>query len=161
MEFWKSAPWRAGWWCLTAVGLLALAACSNNDIASFDPLSALASLGSPRAAAPATGVVGSNAAAPRAAGPIVALPAIGKLDDLTAAQLVSRIGEPDFRRVESPGELWQYRGAHCVLDVFLYGDNGAGAHVIHAEGRSRNLGGQGNCGDGADALRGHLREGQS
>jgi hypothetical protein len=33
--------------------------------------------------------------------------------------------------------------------------------VVHAEARPRNPGGRVNCGDGVDALRGHLREGQS
>lgn len=30
------------------------------------------------------------------------------------------LGEPALKRQESPAEVWQYRGADCVLDVFFY-----------------------------------------
>jgi hypothetical protein len=85
-------------------------------------------------------------------------PALAKLHDLTAAQLVAMIGEPDFRRVEPPAELWQYRSADCVLDLFLYGD-GQTFHVVHADARDRDItrADHARCVDGADVLRGRLR----
>lgn len=70
------------------------------------------------------------------------------LSGLSAAQLVARLGQPDFRRTDPPAQLWQYRRAGCVLDVFLYRDAGA-LRVVHAETRARGLievGGT--CGDG-------------
>jgi hypothetical protein len=51
--------------------------------------------------------------------PVPELPALTGMDP---AQLIALLGEPDFRRPEPPAELWQYRTADCVLDVFLYAD---------------------------------------
>lgn len=66
------------------------------------------------------------------------------LAGLSAQQVVALLGEPDLRRAEPPAELWQYRRAGCVLDLFLYGD-AASAHVVHSEARERGFvqGGQG------------------
>ena len=61
-----------------------------------------------------------------------------KLAGLSKAELVARFGEPDFRRTEPPAELWQYRRAECVLDIFLYRDHGA-FRVVHAETHDRGL----------------------
>jgi hypothetical protein len=65
-------------------------------------------------------------------------PTLPLLTGLSAADLLARFGQPDFRRSEPPAELWQYRSADCVLDVFLYG-GGAGAQVVHSETRERDL----------------------
>jgi len=49
------------------------------------------------------------------------------------------LGPPDFRRSDSPAEVWQYRSKACVLDLFLYGGpksgkkGGAAYRVTHAE----------------------------
>jgi len=49
------------------------------------------------------------------------------------------LGPPDFRRTDSPAEVWQYRSKACVLDLFLYGGpksgkkGGAAYRVTHAE----------------------------
>jgi hypothetical protein len=69
-----------------------------------------------------------------AAGPI----AMPSLTGLSAEQVVALLGEPDFRRAEPPAELWQYRGADCVLDIFLY-DGAGGFHVVRSETRQRRL----------------------
>jgi hypothetical protein len=69
-------------------------------------------------------------------------PTLPLLTGLSAAELLARFGEPDFRRAEPPAELWQYRSADCVLDVFLYAGAG-GAHVVHSETRERDLTGTG------------------
>lgn len=100
---------------------------------------------------------------PAAALPVTALPAAAPpalltrpdaatLTGLSAAEVVALFGEPDFRRPEPPAELWQYRSADCVLDVFLYSD-AAGVHVIHSEARDRSLvqSGTGRCSGGAEA----------
>jgi hypothetical protein len=76
-------------------------------------------------------------------------PIVPALAGLSAAEVVGLFGEPDFRRVEPPAELWQYRGADCVLDLFLYSDP-SGVRVVHSEMRERTLVQSGHCrgGDG-------------
>lgn len=61
-----------------------------------------------------------------------------KLTGLSAAEVVALLGEPDFRRAEPPAELWQYRSADCVLDLFLYGGS-AGFRVAYSDTRERSL----------------------
>jgi hypothetical protein len=84
-----------------------------------------------------------------AAGPI----AMPSLTGLSAEQVVALLGEPDFRRAEPPAELWQYRGADCVLDIFLY-DGAGGFHVVRSETRERRLvqAATGECAGGGDAF---------
>jgi len=59
---------------------------------------------------------------------------------MAAADLERVFGVPDFKRVDPPAQLWQYRRPGCRLDVFLYAEEGAPgrfavAHVA-AEGPS-------------------------
>jgi hypothetical protein len=91
---------------------------------------------------------------PAAALPVAARPAEPRpLAGLSAKEVVALFGEPDFRRAEPPAELWQYRTADCVLDLFLYSDQ-AGAHVVHSETRDRSLvqAGAGHCAGAGDPL---------
>lgn len=60
------------------------------------------------------------------------------LTGMDPAQLIALLGEPDLRRREPPAELWQYRNADCVLDVFLYGE-GNRYRVLHSETRNRHV----------------------
>ena len=152
--------------------LFALAGCSN--MPQLIPADLRATLfAEPAAAAPAsiatTATVATAQPAPSAPSPairpVVAVarpPALAKLRDLSAAELVALIGEPDFRRVEPPAELWQYRSTDCVLDLFLYGD-GQKFHVVHAAARDRDVtrSDPARCGDGAEVLRGRMRESKS
>ncbi len=80
------------------------------------------------------------AAAPETAAtdPAPAAATMGGLAGLSAAELVGRLGQPDFRRSDPPAQLWQYRRAGCVLDVFLYRD-GKAFRVVHAETHGRGL----------------------
>jgi hypothetical protein len=66
------------------------------------------------------------------------------LDGLDSQAVVALLGPPDLRRAEPPAELWQYRLAGCVLDIYLYRDTGA-FHVVHAETRDRNPATAGTC----------------
>lgn len=77
------------------------------------------------------------AARPALAPAALRLPNLDQLDGLRPSELVALFGQPDFRRVEPPAELWQYRSALCVLDLFLYREAG-GIHVIHSEMRNRS-----------------------
>jgi hypothetical protein len=61
---------------------------------------------------------------------------LASLDRLTGAELRARFGPPDFTRRDAPAEIWQYRGAACVLDVFLYPEGGE-LKVAHAFTRAR------------------------
>jgi hypothetical protein len=58
------------------------------------------------------------------------------LKDISQRDLVARLGEPDFTRRDPPAEIWQYRSASCVLDVFLYPDDGE-LKVLHTATRDR------------------------
>jgi hypothetical protein len=79
-------------------------------------------------------------------------PILPALTGLSAAEVVGLFGEPDFRRGEAPAELWQYRSADCVLDLFLYRDL-SGTHVVHTETRDRNQLQAGHCRDAASFAR--------
>ncbi len=70
-----------------------------------------------------------------------ALPPEPKIDDdparlmgLDAAELALLLGAPDLLRREPPAEIWQYRGATCVFDVFLYEQTGQ-QRVTYLEAR--------------------------
>jgi len=39
----------------------------------------------------------------------------------TATAVAALLGTPDYRRRDTPAEIWQYRGDGCILDLFLYG----------------------------------------
>ena len=50
------------------------------------------------------------------------------------------LGEPGLVRRDYPAEVWQYRSATCVLDVYFYPDHDRLA-VAHAEARAPSAGG--------------------
>ena len=63
-----------------------------------------------------------------------------RLKGMNADAIRALMGDPDFLRRERPAEVWQYYGRGCVLDLFLYGENGVGrvAHVdLRARGETR------------------------
>lgn len=66
------------------------------------------------------------------------IPELPVLTGMGSAELVALLGEPDFRRREPPAELWQYRSADCVLDVFLYSESGR-YRVVRSETRDRHV----------------------
>lgn len=56
-----------------------------------------------------------------------------RLVGLSHAEISEIFGKPQFRRHDAPAEIWQYRGAACILDLFLY-DTGKGLlRVRHFE----------------------------
>jgi hypothetical protein len=153
----KRAPRR----CLHAgaIGaLLALAGCDGNP--NFD-LSKLLSQPTPDAPvqtadAPAHAPMptpGQTAAIPPS-------PQLGQLHDKSAADVEALVGNPDFRRAEPPAELWQYRTADCVVDLFFYG-KGKDRRVVHedARGRDPTRGNDERCGDGSEVLKNRQRGG--
>jgi hypothetical protein len=60
------------------------------------------------------------------------------LGGISSAAVKRLLGEPDLRRQEPPAEIWQYRSADCVLEVFLYRDQGQ-YRVAYAETHDRGL----------------------
>lgn len=48
-----------------------------------------------------------------------------KLIGLERAQLTEFLGAPRFVRRDGPAQMWRYVGESCVLDVFMYGEDGA------------------------------------
>ena len=76
-----------------------------------------------------------------------------QLKGMKQADIVSLLGEPDFRRSEPPAELWQYRAADCVLDLFFDRDRD-GLRVSAAATRGRAD--AGTCPDADAPLKAHL-----
>ncbi len=67
------------------------------------------------------------------------LPGPEDLRGLGAGELETLLGAPDFRRRDSPAEIWQYAGPGCVLDTFLYAGEDGALMVKHVEARSRSV----------------------
>src|SRR5487761_1254305 len=63
-------------------------------------------------------------------------PALGALNGLAPEQVTALIGDPDLRRVDPPAEIWQYRSADCVLELYFY-DSGTTSRMVYAEAHSR------------------------
>lgn len=63
-------------------------------------------------------------------------PTLETLPGMRGADLTAMMGTPQFRRRDGQAEIWQYRGAACTLDVFLYMD-GNDLRVRYVEARER------------------------
>ena len=90
--------------------------------------------------------VANGPALPRPDGPQVAalpepdrLPGPEDLTGLDGLQIQALLGLPDFRRRDPPAELWQYAGPGCILDAFLYAEDGGALRVKHVEARSHSV----------------------
>lgn len=94
-----------------------------------------------------TGCVQQQAAAPAASTPAVAVapattPAPGEAtlpppDVLIGADrdtIADRLGKPEFLMRAQASEVWQYRANGCVLDVYLY-ENEGDLRVVYMEAR--------------------------
>jgi hypothetical protein len=85
-------------------------------------------------------------------------PAITDLAGLKTDDVLSLLGQPDLRRDEAPAELWQYRAADCVLNLFFYDQSGS-YRLAHAEAWQRSLIGGGvpaRCHDENAPIKAHL-----
>ena len=99
---------------LTALALASLlAACAPNQQSGGGPTVAGASHNETAMLPPRTGKLTPD-----------------NLKGLTATQAESELGQPSFRRRDPPAEIWQYRVRACVLDLFLYKEEG-GTVVTH------------------------------
>lgn len=61
-------------------------------------------------------------------------PAAPELVGMTAQQLGGLLGQPRYLRRETPAQVWQYADRRCILDIFLYPDQGE-YRVVHVETR--------------------------
>jgi hypothetical protein len=86
-------------------------------------------------------------------------PDVKDLAGLKPADVLSILGQPDLKRQEPPAELWQYRAADCVLNLFFY-DEAGGARLAHVEAWQRTLASGGGvparCHDEDAPIRAHL-----
>lgn len=87
------------------------------------------------------GLAGSGAASGGSGGELASrTPSTGAIPALVGKserEVRSELGAPAFRRTDGPAQVWQYRGASCLLDVFLYKEGADGFRVKHAELRRR------------------------
>src|SRR5579875_1426952 len=65
-------------------------------------------------------------------------PDVKDLTGLKPADVVAILGQPDLKRDEPPAELWHYRAADCVLNLFFY-SNAGGYRLTHIEAWQRTL----------------------
>jgi hypothetical protein len=63
---------------------------------------------------------------------------VAALVNMSQVDVIAAFGSPDFTRRDAPAEVWQYRSAACVLDVFFYPE-GRNLRVAYAATRSRGL----------------------
>lgn len=77
-----------------------------------------------------------QAAAPATAAP-PGIDSPRRMVGLDRPALQTLLGNPGLQRIEGRAELWQYRTANCVLDVFFYPGNDGSPRVTHADLRGR------------------------
>ena len=132
--------------CSLAFGLpLMLAACQTSGPQAR-----------PNGAPPGNAAGPMSAPAPSARPPAVgggALPSTAELaadpmrfKGLWGPDVTGLLGAPSFQRHDGDSDIWQYYGpaSACVLDLFLYPDQGQ-PRVAHAELRSRGPGNANGC----------------
>jgi hypothetical protein len=102
---------------------------------------------------------GNSATSTTAAADIGQTPDFKKLAGLKPAEVLSMLGTPDLKRTEPPAELWQYRAADCVLNLFFY-DEAGGYRLTHIEAWQRSLASGGSapahCHDEDAPIKAHL-----
>jgi hypothetical protein len=130
------------------------------DIGRIGLIGAMLALAACRAPVSTAGVdatVATPPAAPQRAATERSLQ-LAKFQNMSASDVVALIGEPDFRLVESPAEMWQYRSADCVVDLFLY-HSGDEFRVTDEDARNRDptRDGTRRCHDGTQVLLDHLQ----
>lgn len=53
------------------------------------------------------------------------------------AELSRTLGQPKQVRRDEPAEIWQYSGADCVVDFYLYAGDAGGLAVAYMEARNQ------------------------
>ena len=97
----------------------------------------------PVAETPMKAAAAPSAAAPSSTEPeVAALPplphiTVDEILGFTRPDLLATFGPPAFRRIDKQAEILRFRGADCMLDVFLYhdGKDNTAGRVAHVEAR--------------------------
>lgn len=90
------------------------------------------------------------------------IPGLRDLTGMHQPEILAMLGKPDLKRLEPPAELWQYRAADCVLNLFFYREQD-GYRLAHAEAWQRNLTGSSTaaqCRDENAPLKAHFVQSQ-
>jgi hypothetical protein len=66
------------------------------------------------------------------------IPSLRELTGLRPPEIIAMLGQPELKRDESPAQLWQYRTADCVLNLFFYRDP-SGYRLMRAESWARDF----------------------
>jgi hypothetical protein len=85
-------------------------------------------------------------------------PGLNELAGLHQPDVLALLGKPDFTLDEPPAELWQYRAADCVLNLFFYREPHE-FRLVRAEAWQRGPADNGTstpCRDGTAPLKAHL-----
>lgn len=102
---------------ISAIGLAACAAPPQAKVANKSPAMEASYAPPPSASLPPA--PGAPAPLPI---PSLADLAIGPqhFEGLEGKAVLAALGDPSYRRRETPAEVWQYYGPGCILDLFLY-----------------------------------------
>jgi hypothetical protein len=92
----------------------------------------LAACAAPQAEMPARSGGAILGASPAVAAVPTRIPRLGELTGMQPPQIVAMFGQPDLKRDDPPAEVWQYRAADCVLNLFFYEDQQV-YRLTHAE----------------------------
>jgi hypothetical protein len=130
-------PQRGGWgiarfFVLLGSAAAALAGCAAGTETPAPSAAVSVHQPSPPASLP-TLPAAAGSSFPRLPGSATAASLVG----LSASELSAALGPPRWRRAERPAQVWQYQGATCVLDVYLYEEQGA-PRVVFAEARDES-----------------------
>jgi hypothetical protein len=109
-------------------------------------------------AAPSPGAANSPGATAISRPGTARIPALKELTGLQPPEILAMLGQPDLRRDEPPAEMWQYRAADCVLNLFFYEESGS-YRLTHSETWQRSLAGgsaPASCRDENAPLKAHL-----
>jgi hypothetical protein len=75
----------------------------------------------------------ASRASAQPAAPILSTDPASSFIGLGDADLSRALGEPKLVRKDEPAEIWQYSGADCVVDFYLYaGDTGLAVAYLEA-----------------------------
>ena len=79
---------------------------------------------------------GSGKASAQPAAPILSNDSASFIG-LRDADLSRTLGQPKQVRRDEPAEIWQYSGANCVVDFYLYAADAGGLAVAYVEARNQ------------------------
>jgi hypothetical protein len=120
------------------LALFGLSACVEGP----EPVEAAAPAPAPAAVPPAAPAAGNpvvpDAPPPEPRKPVLTISSLMGADRDTIVRL---LGPPSFLRRDPPAELWRYRAADCLLDLYLYppdGTRGTMGAVKYVEARGRD-----------------------